>query len=111
MRVQAGDSESAGASPGSVYYGFALGLGEAAEERGQAGGQGAGAAGADGAAVHADDGGPFAHRAGAEFIVGAVQLGQREVAFGVGDRLPAAQLQHGGAVDAFGPFVALLMIA
>ena len=74
-----------------------------AEQRGQPPRHRADAAVADRAAVDVRDRGELAHRAGAEHLVGAIDLGQREVASPrAGDVVRAAQFEDGGAGDAFG---------
>ena len=60
----------------------------------------AGPAVADLPAVHPRDGRKFTHRAGAEHLVGAVGLGQRQVDFLVRDGVRAAEFEHRRARDA-----------
>ena len=57
-------------------------------------------AAADGAAIDAGNGGQFAHGAGAEHLVGPIDLCQREVALGMRNGVLAAELKHHGPRDA-----------
>ena len=80
-----------------------------AVERGESRRHRAGLAVADRAAVHFRDAGELAHGAGAESLVGAVQLGEREVANLVGDllrragcRAPSARVMPSGQAATVG---------
>src|SRR4029450_5617031 len=86
----------------SVAYGCALRGRERSIQLGKFERQGTGAAVADRAAVDAGDGGELAHGAGAEGLVGAVELGEGEVGFDGGDGVAGAEIEDGGAGDAFG---------